>query len=322
MTEAAIQQAPTLPAAAAEPPIVLESVVKRFGSTLAVDQASLQVPAGGVFGLIGPNGAGKTTTFSIVCGFLSPTSGSVRVLGHRPGDLAALRGRIGALPQDALLPANDPVGHAIAFYAQLQGMPRRKAIAAAQEALERVGMSQWWRVRCGALSHGMAKRVGLAQAFLGSPELVLLDEPTAGLDPKSAFQLREFIKQQRTEGHTIVISSHNLTELEELCDAAAILDHGRVVASGAMQELTRAVAEVRFSLASDAVPEDGLRALPCVEALAFDRARRSLVVTFSPGKHEAEEVIAEVLGVLLAAKVRISGVAKGRKLEERVMELV
>ena len=322
MSEAAIQPTLPLPSAAPEPAVLLESVVKRFGATLAVDQVSLQIPGGGVYGLIGPNGAGKTTTFSMVCGFLTPTSGAVRVLGHRAGEVTALRARLGALPQDALLPANDTVGDAVAFYAQLLGMARRQATAAAQQALDRVGMSQWCRVRCGALSHGMAKRVGLAQAFLGSPELVLLDEPTAGLDPKSAFQLREFIKQQRTEGHTIVISSHNLTELEELCDSAAILDHGRVVASGSMQELTRAVAEVRFVLASDAVPEDGLRALPCVEALTFDRTRRSLVVTFSPGKHEAEEVIAEVLGVLLAAKVRISGVAKGRKLEERVMELV
>jgi ABC-type multidrug transport system ATPase subunit len=282
---------------------------------------TLSIARGAVYGLIGPNGAGKTTTFSMICGFLAPDEGTIRVLGHPPGDLATLKGRLGALPQDALLPPNDLVGDALVFYGRLLGMPKSEAIQRAQEGLDRVGLSQWWRVRCGALSHGMAKRVGLAQAFLGSPELVLLDEPTAGLDPKSAFHLREFIKQQRKEGHTIVISSHNLTELEELCDAAAILDRGKVVAAGSMEELTKSVGEVRIALASDAVPLEELRALPCVTAAAFDAGRRLLSINFAPGKNEAEVVIGEVLKVLLARGAKISAVSRGRKLEERVMEL-
>ncbi|MBI5545858.1 MAG: ABC transporter ATP-binding protein, partial [Deltaproteobacteria bacterium] len=183
-----------------EPAIALEGVTRRYGALVAVNEVSLLIPRGAVYGLIGPNGAGKTTTFSMICGYLKPDAGAVRVLGHRAGDLGALKGRLGALPQDASLPANDLVGNALVFYARLLGMPKPQAIRAVQEGLERVGLSQWWRVRCGALSHGMAKRVGLAQAFLGSPEVVLLDEPTAGLDPKSAFHLREYIKQQRGQG--------------------------------------------------------------------------------------------------------------------------
>ncbi|MGC4115421.1 MAG: ABC transporter ATP-binding protein [Myxococcales bacterium] len=304
-----------------EPAIALDGVTKRFGALVAVNAVSLRVQRGAVFGLIGPNGAGKTTTFSMICGYLRPDAGTARVLGHAAGDLAALKGRLGALPQDAMLPANDLVGDALVFYARLLGMSKPEALKAAQEGLDRVGLSQWWRVRCGALSHGMAKRVGLAQAFLASPEVVLLDEPTAGLDPKSAFHLREFIKTQRQAGRTIVISSHNLTELEELCDAAAILDHGKVVAQGSMAELTRSVGEVRIALASDAPPVDELRALPCVSAIEFDAGRRVLAVTYSPGKDEAEAVIGEVLKVLLAKGAKISSVSKGRKLEERVMEL-
>jgi len=311
----------TAPDDALEPAISFESVTKRFGSTVAVNQVSLRVARGAVFGLIGPNGAGKTTAFSIVCGYLKPDSGTVRVLGHAPGDLATLKGRIGALPQDASLPANDRVGEVLVYFGHLLGMPKAEATLKAKDALERVGLSQWWRVGCGALSHGMAKRVGLAQAFLKNPELVLLDEPTAGLDPKSAFHLREFIKQQRKEGHTIVISSHNLTELEELCDAAAILDRGQIAGMGSMAELTRSVGEVRIKLGNEAAPLGELRALACVASASFDAGARLLSITYSPGQHEAEAVIGEVLKLLLARGARISGVSKGHSLEERVMEL-
>ncbi len=308
-------------ALAAEPPITLDRVVKRFGTTVAVNELTLSVAPGTVYGLIGPNGAGKTTTFSMVCGYLRPDSGELRVLGHPPGDVASLNGRVSALPQDAALPANDPVGEAVTFYAQLIGMSRSTATIASQEALERVGMAQWLKVRCGALSHGMAKRVGLAQAFLGKPELVLLDEPTAGLDPKSAYQLREFIKEKRQGGYTIVISSHNLQELEELCDAAAILDHGRLVTAGSMKELTLQVGEVRFLLASDP-PLEEIKALPDTSSVSFDSARRVLTVVFAPERAQAEEIIGRVLRVLLDRGVKISAVSKGRRLEERVMELV
>ncbi len=305
----------------AEPAIALEGVAKHFGSTAAVSDLTLSIAPGTVYGLIGPNGAGKTTTFSLICGYLRPDSGELRVLGHRPGDVAALNGRVSALPQDALLPANDSVGDAVAFFARLTGMSRPQAVEASQKALDRVGMGQWLRVRCGALSHGMAKRVGLAQAFLGTPELVLLDEPTAGLDPKSAFQLREFIKEQRRGGQTIVISSHNLHELEELCDAAAVLDRGRLITAGSMKELTLSVAEVRFLLASEP-PLDEVKSLPEATAVRFDASRRVLTVVFSPERAEAEDVIARVLKVLLERGVKISAVSKGRKLEERLMELV
>jgi ABC-type multidrug transport system ATPase subunit len=309
------------PASTEEPAVALERVTKSFGSLTAVNEVSLRIAKGAIYGLIGPNGAGKTTTFSMVCGYLKPDAGSARVLGHKAGDLGALKGRLGALPQDASLPANDTVGAALTFYGRLLGMGSDQALRAAQEGLERVGLSQWWKVRCGALSHGMAKRVGLAQAFLGAPEVVLLDEPTAGLDPKSAYQLREFVKQQKKDGHTIVISSHNLHELEELCDAAAILDRGKLIAAGSMAELTRSIGEVRIALASDSAPLDEIRALTGVTSATFDAGMRVLAIAFSPEKAVAEDVIGESLKLLLARGAKISSVTRGRKLEERVMEL-
>jgi ABC-type multidrug transport system ATPase subunit len=236
-----------------------------------------------------------------------------------------LKGRLGALPQDALLPQGDSVGTLLSFYARLTGLPGPEAERQAREALGKVGLAETWALKAGQLSHGMARRVGLAQALLvGKPEVVLLDEPTNGLDPKSAAQVRAFIKEQHAEdtakSRTVVISSHNLAELEELCDSAAIIDRGRLVVSGTMAEITSQSEEVRFQLL-DPPPLDKLQALEHVASAAFDAPHGMLVVRFPKGQVEAEAVIGRVLRVLLEANVRISGVSKGRRLEERVLEL-
>jgi ABC-2 type transport system ATP-binding protein len=306
----------------------LQQVTKRFGPVAAVDSVTLSIEVGAVFGLIGPNGAGKTTTFSILAGYLRPTEGTAEVLGFAPTAVDSLRGRLGVLPQDALLPAGDTVGEFLVHMAQLQGEPRVKAEECARRALEDVAGRDWWHQRCGALSHGMAKRVGIAQAFLGDPEVVLLDEPTAGLDPKVAFEVRQLVASKRGRA-TIVVSSHNLQELESLCDYAAILDRGHLVASSRMADLTAANEQIRVQVApgtkrgsSDGqVPLSELRGLPIVKAVDFDDEGLEVYVTFERKDADAETVIGAVLGVLLQKKVRISGVSKGRGLEQRVMDL-
>ncbi len=315
-------------AAGAAAALELRRAVKRFGPQTAVAEVSLTVDPGAVFGLIGPNGAGKTTTFSMLAGYLRPTSGEVRVLGLAPSDVDALRGRIGVLPQDALLPASDAVGDFLVHVARLQDLPASKARECARRALEDVDGSAWWSKRCGRLSHGMAKRVAIAQAFLGEPEVVLLDEPTAGLDPRVAFEVRQIIKAKKGQC-TIVVSSHNLQELEEVCDAAAILDRGRLVTSGSMGELTATNQQIRFKLGAGTVrgsqagqvPIELLRELPAVRTVDFDEDRAEIVVSFDPHRADAEDVIARVLRPLLDREVRISGVTKGRGLEQRVMDL-
>jgi ABC-type multidrug transport system ATPase subunit len=307
----------------------LRRLTKRFGVKTAVDDVTLTIPVGSVYGLIGPNGAGKTTTFSMMSGYLRPTEGSVEVLGRRPTDVEGLRSRIGVLPQDAILPANDTVGDLLVHLARLQELPPSKAVEFARGALDEVEGKDWWRQRCGSLSHGMAKRVSLAQAFLGEPEVVLLDEPTAGLDPRVAFEMRQLIAAKKKGRATIVISSHNLQELEEICDSAAILDRGRVIASGTMTELTAANEEihVRFAPGTKRGSQSGqvnvaqVRELPMVKAADFDDERLELVVHFERKQADAETVIAHVLWMLLNNQVRISGVTKGRGLEQRVMDL-
>ena len=314
----------------AEVAVRLKKLTKLFGAKRAVDNVTLQIKAGSVYGLIGPNGAGKTTTFSMMAGFLRPTSGSVEVLGFYPQQTDMLRSRVGVLPQDAILPPIEQVGEFLTTLARLQMVPAREAQATARAVLEEVGGIEWWKQKCGSLSHGMAKRVQLAQALLGSPDVVLLDEPTAGLDPRSAYEVRQLIKNRRRRC-TLIVSSHNLQELEEICDGAAILDHGKLVTSGSMNELTASTQEVHVKIAQDAganyrsaeqsVPMGKVRELPLVDRADFDDDKSELIIHFDRKNADAETVIAHVLWLLLNEKVRISGVSKGRSLEARVMDL-
>lgn len=311
-----------------EPAVRLRKVTKRFGPKTAVDGVSLTIETGSVYGLIGPNGAGKTTTFSMLAGYLRPTEGSLAVLGFAPTAVDDLRSRVGVLPQDALLPPSDEVGELLVHLARLQDVPKRKAQETARRALAEVEGSDWWKQRCGNLSHGMAKRVALAQALLGDPDVVLLDEPTSGLDPRVAWEMRQLIKARKGRS-TIVISSHNLQELEEVCDAAAILDRGRVIAAGTMTELTATNDEIRVKVGRGtrrgsgpgAVPINELRELPKVKTVAFDDEELEIVVSFERTQVDPETVIGQVLSVLLRSEVRISGVTKGRGLEQRVRAL-
>jgi ABC-2 type transport system ATP-binding protein len=301
--------------------IRLTKVTKRFGAKTAVDGVTLKVRAGSVYGLIGPNGAGKTTTFSMMAGFLQPTEGVLEVLGYSPMQVDELRSRIGVLPQDALLPGNDKVGEFLMHMAQLQDIPGSQCEESARGVLAEVDGRDWWNVKCGSLSHGMAKRVQLAQALIGDPEVVLLDEPTAGLDPRVAYEVRQLIKSRKGRC-TLIVSSHNLQELEEICDGAAILDRGRVVASGSMSELTASSEEVRIKLSPGPSPIPLIRDLPMVKRVEWDDERRELVVYFDRGQGvDAEQVIGAVLWVLLQNQARIAAVSKGRGLEQRVMEL-
>ncbi|HEX7667166.1 MAG TPA: ABC transporter ATP-binding protein [Polyangiaceae bacterium] len=314
-----------------EPAIRIKKVTKRFGAKIAVDDLSLTIDSGTVFGLIGPNGAGKTTTFSMMSGFLRPTSGTVEVLGFYPHQTDMLRSRVGILPQDAILPPIEQVGEFLTTLARLQMVSASEAEGLAMAVLEEVEGKDWWKVKCGALSHGMAKRVQLAQALLGNPDVVLLDEPTAGLDPRSAYEVRQLIKRRKGRC-TMIVSSHNLQELEEVCDAAAILDRGRLVTSGSIADLTASTQEVHVKIAPPAgdsgyrsaeqsVPMAKVRQLPGVSTAEWDDDRQELVVHFDRKTADAEAVIAHTLWLLLNEKVRISGVTKGKSLEARVMDL-
>jgi ABC-2 type transport system ATP-binding protein len=300
-----------------DPAIELREVVKRFGATVAVNRVTLTIERGQCYGLIGPNGAGKTTTFSLMCGYLFPNQGEIRILGAAPQQPGALKRKVGALPQDALLPPWSKVGFLLHYWAELQGLdnPERRA----REALELVGLPETWDTAAQALSHGMAKRVSMAQALMGAPPVVLLDEPTSGLDPRIAAQIRQLIRELKGK-QTIVVSSHNLQELEELCDAAAILDHGEIVQSGSMADLTSLGAEFRVQVARGSVPLAELKALPGCTGASLEPSGL-LTVSFDHRQVAPEEIITQAVALLAGRGVLILSVTRGRKLEERVLQL-
>lgn len=212
---------------------------KRFQ---ALKDVSLQVPAGSIYGLLGPNGAGKTTLIKVLLGIISRTSGAATVLGSAAGSMAARR-EIGYLPENHRLPRHLTAMTALDYYGSLSGMSLSAIRSASPRLLETVGLKGRERERVSGYSKGMLQRLGLAQAMLHRPKLIVLDEPTDGVDPVGRREIREVLKRLASEGHTIFLNSHLLQEIELVCDSVAILNRGSVLKTGGVQELTRSLSD-------------------------------------------------------------------------------
>ena len=197
---------------------------KSYGAKQALNNVSFEIQKGAPVALVGPNGAGKTTLFSLLCGYINPSHGELSILGHKPGS-AALFNQVSALPQDAQLDPRFNIDKQLAFYGKLQGMGAKQSHNEALRVLDLVGLKEVAKQRAGDLSHGMRKRVTIAQALIGSPKIVMLDEATAGLDPINAREVRELVSSLSDEA-TFILSSHDLTELERLCSQVLHLDKG------------------------------------------------------------------------------------------------
>jgi ABC-2 type transport system ATP-binding protein len=297
--------------------VKIRGLRKQYGATVAVAEMDLEVPQGALFGLLGPNGAGKSTTFGILCGWLKPTAGSATVLSTPCHRLHLIAGKVGAMPQDAAFPRQVAVRSELIHFARLAGLGGPAALREADRVLDAVAMRDAGSSRGSELSHGMLKRVALAQALIGRPEVVFLDEPTAGLDPTAGRQVKDLVKAL-TPRATVIVSSHNLSEIQEICTHGAILDRGRIVSAGSIDQLTRKGAELTIevrdmsgivkSALEAAVPGAGIR----VEANAVH-------VTFDASADVAD-IIARLLEVLLKARVPILGVRRGTSLETAFLE--
>ena len=202
----------------------------------AVRGISFAVPAGQVFGLLGPNGSGKSTTIKMILGLLFPTAGRLEVLGASPRAVA-VKSRIGYLPEESYLyPHLTPV-ETLAFYARLFRLPRAVARERIEQLLEMIGLAHARNRPVGEFSKGMARRIGLAQALLNDPDLVILDEPTAGLDPQGTRQVKDLILALAARGKTVLLTSHLLADVEDVCAQVAILFNGRLLAQGTLDAL-------------------------------------------------------------------------------------
>jgi ABC-2 type transport system ATP-binding protein len=283
---------------------------KRQGGQRALDGVDLQVEAGQAFGLIGPNGAGKTTFIKILLGVVRPGEGSVRLLGGDPEDVAVRR-RIGYLPERLHLPhAWTPVAF-LASVSRLKGLwlPERDL----RDLLGRVGLLDDADRKIGGYSKGMRQRLGLAAALLGAPELLILDEPTDGIDPLGRVEVRRILMDELRRGATLFLNSHLLAETERVCQRVGILYRGKVVREGRLEDLCRSSSQyrVRFSPGADAgaVTAAGFQPgrldgewrceadTPQRLNEALDRARQAgaLVVEVAPEEKDLEDVLAEAV---------------------------
>ncbi len=293
------------------PALTLTNVTKKYGTKTALDDLSLTIPRGVICGFVGPNGAGKTTSFSVISGFVQPTSGTVDILGTGSFDPYVLKGRLGVLPQDAELSDRHTPYELLVHLARLDGMPAASARQEATRLLGLVRLSDRANDRISSLSHGMRRRVAVASALLGNPELVLLDEPMAGLDPVQGASLRNSLKELAGV-QTLVVSSHNLYELERLCDWVIMLDAGRLIAQGSMAEVTGQAERLEWDLAEGTIPLNALRdALPDDEFMLEGQTLRHS----TPGNLDESSLV--VMRILTDAKIAVRGLRRGVGLEER-----
>jgi ABC-2 type transport system ATP-binding protein len=209
---------------------------KRFGRTVALAGLTMTVPRGEVFGFLGPNGAGKTTAVKLLLGLLSKTSGEGWLLGKPIGDLGTRR-RIGYLPELFRYQTWLSAAEVLALHCELAPLPRSSWKDEIKTALDTVGLSDRAHDKVGTFSKGMQQRLGLGAALVGEPELVFLDEPTSALDPVGRHDVREIIRGLASRGTAVFLNSHLLSEVEQVCDRVAVVDHGRVIASGTMDDL-------------------------------------------------------------------------------------
>ena len=293
--------------------IAVKNMSKYFGKVRALEQLTLSLDAGLPIGLVGPNGAGKTTFFSLLCGFLRPSSGHIEVLG-RPPLHKSTHGRIGILPQDAAMVRGVPIITQLTCFAELQGFARRAARQEAQRVLALVDLSEKARQAPELLSHGMRKRVAIGQAFIGQPELVLLDEPTAGLDPYVAKRIRTVIRNASRQ-QTFIISSHNLDDIEDLCQSVIILHNGRLAQYRPLAELVERTTSlvIRLERSLPNTVREQIEALTTVAAVETDPGGEPGVLVNYP-EASGDSVQIEVLQILQQAGIGFIEMKRGQSL--------
>jgi ABC-2 type transport system ATP-binding protein len=300
-------------ASAASSAIHIAGLGKRYGPVVAVKDLSMTVPRGEVFGFLGPNGAGKTTSVKMLLGLTPPTAGEAWVLGSPIGDKLTRR-RVGYLPELFRYQSWLSAAEVLALHCELARIPRMTRPAELDRVLNLVGLSGRSSDRVGGFSKGMQQRLGLGVALLGRPELVVLDEPTSALDPVGRRDVREIIRHLKAEGTAVFLNSHLLTEVEQVCDQVAIVDHGTVIATGTLADLL-GVGGVRVRAAG--LNAAG-RAVLARHGSLRDEDEGWIMVS---GVDEAR--IPAMISDLVAAGARLYAVEpRHQSLEERFMELL
>lgn len=304
--------------------LVIETtdLTKKYGSLVAVDNLNLKVKADTIHGFLGPNGAGKTTTIKILIGLLRPNSGSVSVLGRELGwDKPDVRSRIGYMPELPKLPKHLKGRELLDIYARMYGMTKEAREKQIPQLLDMVGLKERGNDLIGKYSKGMQQRLGMAQALLNKPQLVILDEPSLGLDPVGMVEVRKIMKEIAREGVTVFLSSHLLHEVQQVCTHVTIINKGIAVASGTLKEISAKVKgplkiEAEVDELSEAVINK-VKELSFVTNVSKDGKKLSVdVKTRDDVRSQVSQAITTAGGIVVSMNL------KGESLEDVFMDLL
>jgi ABC-2 type transport system ATP-binding protein len=305
-----------------EPAIEVVGLTKRFGSLVAVNKLNLTVGRNSVHGFLGPNGAGKTTTIKVLMGLLKPDEGSVKLLGQEAsGDRPQARQRVGYMPELPRFPKHLTGYELLDIYGRMYGMTEQGRREQIPRLLDTVGLRERGKDPIGEYSKGMQQRIGIAQALLNEPELVILDEPSLGLDPVGMVEVRELMKAIAKEGTTVFVSSHLLFEVEQTCTNVTIIHRGVSLVSDTLQNVSSMLHEpvslrVEVAKPSDEIIE-GLKKLPFVSRVSLDG--NVMVIKLSTNDDVRSRVSEEITkrgGVIVSMNM------KGPSLEDVFLQLI
>ncbi len=303
------------------PVIQTENLTKSYGSRVAVNRLSLTVEAKQIHGFLGPNGAGKTTTIKMLVGLLRPNSGSLKILGmNAAGDKPKIRERIGYMPELPKFPKHLTGEELLDVYGRMYNIPKETRKKRIPELLKLVGLAERGKDRVGKYSKGMQQRIGIAQALINDPELVILDEPSIGLDPVGMVEVRDMVKGIVKGGQTVFFSSHLLAEVQQVCDHVTIINNGKMLFTGTLEQVALKASPIRRLVVevqkhSDAI----LQALKALPFATVDSSNSTYTLTLKTKEDVRADVSRAVTG---AGGVILRMEEEGGGLEDAFMNLV
>jgi len=308
--------------------VEVDSVTKRFEETVAVDNVSMNVTRGEIFGLLGPNGAGKSTLIKMLCGVISPNSGTIKIGGYDiQEDPMKVKELLGVVPQDIVLYDYLNTRENLAFFGKLYGLSGSKLKNRIEELLEFIQLDEKAVKRSiSTYSGGMKRRVNIAAALLHEPQVILLDEPTAGLDPQNKLALWEIIRMLHNEGRTIVLTTHMMDEAEELCDQVAIMDGGKIIALDTPRQLIKKVKmENTITVVPDRITPKMIESVNKISGVkrsyrSYDENEK--IETLKIITERAEDILPDVVSIVSSVGIKILSVELSRVTLEDVFILL
>lgn len=286
--------------------LYINNLTKNYGTFRAVNQLTLHIPEGDLFGFVGPNGAGKTTTIRIVCGLLKASGGSVRI-GNTSAAVGSkeMKRLIGYVPDFFGVYDNLKVREYMDFYGSMYGMYSRDIAKLTDDLLELVNLSDKREFYVDTLSRGMKQRLCVARALLHNPKLLILDEPSSGLDPRARVEMKELLKNLHSMGKTIVISSHILSELSEMCNSIGIMNHGQLITAGRIENIMQQISGGnRIHIQASANIETAIRILKEHAGVLVESVRENEIVISRNG---TDEELSALIGELIQNQVILTG---------------